>query len=121
MKTRVRVKRGVLLSHNIWWGFVEKCLEDFFGSGDRWVKFVTLSSALEGNHNFRSSHYEARAWDVSSIKGWSTHKQKRVARDLEFYLENRAKEEGKSWYKFYCRFHGKPLHYHIQVRRGVDP
>ena len=119
MKARIRVKRGVLLSHNIWWAFVEQYLEIFFGA--RGLKVITLSSALEGNHNFKSSHYEARAWDVSSIVMWSTSKQKRVAKDFESFLNTQALLKFRQHWKFYCRFHGDPLHYHIQVKRGVDP
>lgn len=119
MNTRVRVKRGVILSYNIWWEFVEPCLEDFFGNEE--VKEIWLTSALEGNHSAMSSHYEGRAWDIRKLSNMESSVQEQIAKDLQNHLHIKALEWGFSHWKFFVMFHGRPKHYHIQVKRGVDP
>ena len=119
MKARVRVKRGVILSYNIWWEFVEESLEDFFGSMG--IPVVWLTSNLEGNHSASSSHYEARAWDIRKLDGWNTEDQESVAEALRRHLDKHAGLRGHPQWKFYVVFHGRPKHYHIQVVRSVVP
>ena len=119
MKARVKIKRGVILSYNVWWEHVEECLEEYFG--DIGIKVLWLTSALEGNHSPSSSHYEGRAFDIRKLPGYTIQDQKNFATGFQAYLDKHAELIGFSHWKFFVMFHGRPKHFHIQVKRGVDP